>query len=76
MLLQIRAGSTLHPFRTTTSGEPPATLDALCDAQAANADERKITKTSELRGICDPPKKWTFAVSRNIAIRYFDNNKV
>jgi hypothetical protein len=76
MLLQIRAGSTLHPFKTTTSGGPPAPLDALCDAHAAKADERKITRTSELRAICDPPKKWTFAVSGNIAIRYFDNNKV
>jgi len=76
MLSQIRAGSTLHPFRTTMFGGPPAPLDALCDAHAAMADERKITKTSELLAICDPPKKWTFAISRNIAIRYFDNNKV
>jgi hypothetical protein len=36
---------------------PPAPLDALCDAHAAMADERKITKTSELLAICDPPKE-------------------
>jgi len=56
-LLQIRAGSTLHPFRTTTSGGPPAPLDALCDAHAVKANERKTIKTSELRGIFQSPQK-------------------
>src|ERR1039457_4595228 len=51
MLLQIRAGSTLHPFITTTSVEPPRLLDAPCGAHAAIAVDTKRSNTSKLRGI-------------------------
>jgi len=56
MLLQIRAGSTRHPFITTASEEPPPALDAVCDAHAAKAVAAKRSKTSKLRIIVDVPQ--------------------
>jgi hypothetical protein len=47
-LLQIRAGSTRHPFRTT---EPSPPLDAFCDPHAAITVEMKRIKTGKRRCI-------------------------
>jgi hypothetical protein len=43
-LLQIRAGSTLQPFRTT---EPSPPLDPFCDPHAATIVDTKRSRTNK-----------------------------
>jgi hypothetical protein len=77
--LQIRAGSTLHPFSTFTSVEPPPPpLGAVCEEQAAATVDTTSSKTSDLRCIETPPcpKKMDLRFLRNLAARYLADNKL
>jgi hypothetical protein len=78
MPLQIRAGSTRHPFRTIAFDGPPPALGAFCDPHAAIAVDKMKSKAGKRHCIRTSPSMKTdaFSIASKIAIRYFDHNKL